>query len=106
THTLPEPFLTFATQNPIEQEGTYPLPLAQLDRFMFKVKVSYPPPEDEVRVLATHHATSGLSSPEKMLVEKVMRPEDILAGRQLIRETFVREEVVGYVQKLLHATRT
>jgi MoxR-like ATPase len=106
THALPEPFLTFATQNPIEQEGTYPLPLAQLDRFMFKVNVSYPPAEDEVRVLATHHATSGLSSPEKMLVDRVMAPEDILAGRQLIRETFVRDEVVQYVQRLLQATRT
>lgn len=106
THPLPEPFLTFATQNPIEQEGTYPLPLAQLDRFMFKVNVSYPPPEDEVRVLATHHATSGLSSPEKMLVDRVMTPEGILEGRQLIRETFVRDEVVQYVQHLLQATRT
>ncbi len=106
THPLPEPFLTFATQNPIEQEGTYPLPLAQLDRFMFNIKVAYPPPEDEVRVLATHHATSGLSSPEKMLVDRVMTPEGILEGRQLIRETFVRDEVVQYVQHLLQATRT
>lgn len=105
THALPEPFVTFATQNPIEQEGTYPLPLAQLDRFMFKVMVSYPRAEDEVRVLTAHHATSGLSSPERMLVEKVMRPEDILAARGIIRETFVREEVVSYVQRLLQATR-
>jgi MoxR-like ATPase len=105
THPLPEPFITFATQNPIEQEGTYPLPLAQLDRFMFKVLVSYPQPEDEVRVLTAHHATSGLSSPERMLVEKVMKPEDILETRQVIRETFVREEVVAYVQRLLQSTR-
>ncbi len=105
THELPEPFVTFATQNPIEQEGTYPLPLAQLDRFMFKVMVEYPPAEDEVRVLSEHHATSGLSSPEKMLVEQVMSPDDIIAARQLIRETFVREEVVDYVQRLLQATR-
>ncbi|MCA8985351.1 MAG: MoxR family ATPase [Planctomycetaceae bacterium] len=105
THALPEPFVTFATQNPIEQEGTYPLPLAQLDRFMFKVLVSYPRAEDEVRVLTAHHATSGLSSPERMLVEKVMRPEEILAARGIIRETFVREEVVSYVQRLLQATR-
>lgn len=105
THALPEPFVTFATQNPIEQEGTYPLPLAQLDRFMFKVLVSYPRAEDEVRVLTAHHATSGLSSPERMLVEKVMRPEEILAARGIIRETFVREEVVSYVQRLLQAAR-
>ncbi len=105
THSLPAPFLTFATQNPIEQEGTYPLPLAQLDRFMFKLMVSYPSAEDEVRVFAAHHATSGLSSPERMLVQKVMGPEDILETRQLIRETFVRDEVLAYVQRLLQATR-
>lgn len=105
TYPLPEPFITFATQNPIEQEGTYPLPLAQLDRFMFKLVVDYPPPEEEVRVLAAHHATSGLSSPEKQIVNKVMEPETLLASRQLIRETFVREEVLGYVQRLLQATR-
>jgi MoxR-like ATPase len=105
TYPLPEPFITFATQNPIEQEGTYPLPLAQLDRFMFKLAVGYPPPEEEVRVLATHHATSGLSSPEKQILSKVMEPETLLASRQLIRETFVRDEVLGYVQRLLQATR-
>ncbi len=105
THKLPEPFVVFATQNPIEQEGTYPLPLAQLDRFMFKLKVGYPSAEAERRVLAAHHATSGLSSPERMMVEKVMGAEEILSARQVIRETFVRDEVIGYVQRLLHATR-
>ena len=105
THKLPEPFVIFATQNPIEQEGTYPLPLAQLDRFMFKVLVSYPKPEEERRVLAAHHGTAGFSSPERMQVETVMGPHDILAARQLIRETHVREEVIGYVQRLLQATR-
>ncbi|MFO1045155.1 MAG: MoxR family ATPase [Planctomycetaceae bacterium] len=105
TYPLPEPFIVFATQNPIDQEGTYPLPLAQLDRFMFKLQVTYPSAEAERRVLATHHATSGFSSPERMLVERVMGADEIVAARQLIRETFVREEVVGYVQRLLHATR-
>ena len=105
TYQLPEPFVVFATQNPIEQEGTYPLPLAQLDRFMFKLKVGYPAPEAERRVLAAHHATSGLSSPEKMMVQRVMGGDEILAARQQIRETFVRDEVIGYVQRLLQATR-
>lgn len=105
THRLPEPFITFATQNPIEQEGTYPLPLAQLDRFMFKVMVTYPKPEDEVRVLGAHHATSGLASPEKQVIQTVMTPEDLIESRQVIRETFVRDEVLGYVQRLLQATR-
>jgi MoxR-like ATPase len=104
-HVLPEPFITFATQNPIEQEGTYPLPLAQLDRFMFKVLVSYPAAEEEQRVLRAHHATGGLSDPSRMGVQPVVSPADILQARQTIRDTHVREEVIGYVQRLMHATR-
>jgi MoxR-like ATPase len=105
SYTLPEPFVVFATQNPIEQEGTYPLPLAQLDRFMFKVRVNYPQPADERRVLHEHHATGGLSSPERLLVHKVMTPQAILETRDLIRQTHVRDEVVDYVQRLVQATR-
>jgi MoxR-like ATPase len=104
-HKLPEPFITFATQNPIEQEGTYPLPLAQLDRFMFKVLVTYPSAEEEQRILREHHATGGLSDPHRMGVSTVVSPADILAARQTIRDTLVREEVIGYIQRLLHATR-
>ena len=106
THHLPEPFIMFATQNPIEQEGTYPLPLAQLDRFMFKVLVSFPSASEEERILREHHATGGLSDPRKMGVQAVVTPADIVAARQTIRETHVRPEVIGYVQKLLGATRT
>ena len=105
THSLPAPFMVFATQNPIEQEGTYPLPLAQLDRFMFKVHVSYPPPEDEIRVLTEHHATAGLAAEAQSGVQTVMTSDDVLAARSEIRETFVRDEVVRYVQRLLQATR-
>lgn len=105
THHLPEPFVMFATQNPIEQEGTYPLPLAQLDRFMFKVLVTYPTPEEEQRILRQHHGTGGLSNPHLMGVQPVVSPADIIAARQTIRETHVRDEVVAYVQKLLAATR-
>jgi MoxR-like ATPase len=105
SYVLPEPFVVFATQNPIEQEGTYPLPLAQLDRFMFKVRVGYPAAEDERRVLHEHHATAGLSSPERLNVRKVMSPADIVNARATIRETHVRDEVVDYVQRLMQATR-
>ena len=105
SHTLPEPFVVFATQNPIEQEGTYPLPLAQLDRFMFKVRLTYPAPTDERRIFREHHATSGLSSPERMLVHKVMSPAAIIQTRDLIRGTHIRDEVVDYVQRLVQATR-
>ena len=104
-HVLPEPFIAFATQNPIEQEGTYPLPLAQLDRFMFKVLVSYPAADEEQRVLREHHATGGLSDPLRMGVQSVVSSADILEARQTIRDTHVREEVIGYVQRLMHATR-
>ena len=105
THMLPEPFVMFATQNPIEQEGTYPLPLAQLDRFMFKVIVGYPSSDEEQRILREHHATGGLSDPRKMGVNPVVSPEDILQARRTIRDTHIRDEVVIYVQKLLGATR-
>jgi MoxR-like ATPase len=106
TYQLPDPFIVFATQNPIEQEGTYPLPLAQLDRFMFKLMVEYPQAEDECRVLRDHHATGGLSDPVKMGVKPAVNAEDVVAARKLIRETHVRDEVVAYVQRLLAATRT
>jgi MoxR-like ATPase len=105
TRPLPQPFVTFATQNPIEQEGTYPLPLAQLDRFMFKVRMTYPEPAAEIRVLTEHHATSGLASPEQASIRKVMTAEDVLSARSTIRETIVRDEVIAYVQRLLQATR-
>jgi len=106
THRLPEPFITFATQNPIEQEGTYPLPLAQLDRFMFKVLVSYPESEAEEQVLREHHATGGLSNPVEMNVKAVVEPHDIIEARTEIRNTHIRDEVIVYVRRLLHATRT
>lgn len=104
-HPLPEPFLTFATQNPIEQEGTYPLPLAQLDRFMFKVVVDYPAAPAELQILKEHHGTAGLAAPERARIRPVTTAADILAARQTIRETFVRDEVLGYVQQLVRATR-
>jgi len=105
TRPLPQPFITFATENPIEQEGTYPLPLAQLDRFMFKVLVSYPADNDEERVLREHHATGGRSNPADMGVTPVVQVQDILDARDSIRQTFIREEVIGYVRRLLQATR-
>ena len=105
THSLPDPFILFATQNPIEQEGTYPLPLAQLDRFMFKVMVTYPNQEAEQRVLREHHASGGQSNPVAMQVRPVVTTKDIIEARQTIRDTHVRDEVIRYVSDLLRATR-
>jgi MoxR-like ATPase len=102
---LPSPFVTFATENPIEQEGTYPLPLAQLDRFMFKIMVGYPDSESEERVLREHHATGATTGPQAFGVPALVEADDIHQARDTIRQTHVREEVIGYVRRLIEATR-
>jgi MoxR-like ATPase len=104
-HPLPEPFVVFATQNPVEHEGTYPLPVAQLDRFMFKIIVDYPPAEAEERIYARHHATHDRDYLAPFQVAKTADPEAITEARQVIRDTYVREEVVRYVRMLVAATR-
>src|SRR5215207_9276123 len=99
THDLPLPFLVFATQNPIEQEGTYPLPEAQLDRFMFLVDVGYPSAEEEVDIVKS---TTGSSQPR---LERVLSPERILALQELVRRVPVPEHVVRFAVELARATR-
>lgn len=105
THAVPNPFVVFATQNPVEQEGTYPLPIAQLDRFMFKLVVGYPNPRDEERILREHHATGAGTSPAAHGVTPVADGATILQARETIRSTFVRDEVIQYVRRLVQATR-
>jgi MoxR-like ATPase len=97
---LEEPFLVLATQNPIEQEGTYPLPEAQIDRFMLKVKVGYPSKEEERKIV--DRMASGQPEPQ---VRPVATPEDIRAARQSVDQVFVDEKVSSYVVDLVHATR-
>ena len=92
TFRLPEPFLVMATQNPIEQEGTYPLPEAQLDRFMLKVKVGYPTRDEEIKVI--DRMASGGSEPR---ASKVMTPDTILAARDVVGQVFVDDKVKRYV---------
>ncbi|RPH71352.1 MAG: MoxR family ATPase [Myxococcaceae bacterium] len=99
TYPLDLPFLVFATQNPIEQEGTYPLPEAQLDRFMFLVDVGYPSAEEEVQIVKS--TTSG-SSPR---LTKVLSPEQIIALQELVRRVPVPEHVVRYAVELVRQTR-
>jgi len=99
TYTLPEPFFTIATQNPIEQEGTYPLPEAQLDRFMFNIKVNYPTLEEEERILAS--TTRG----EKPEVRKVLSGRAILNLQKLVGSVAVSEYIIKYVSRLVRATR-
>jgi MoxR-like ATPase len=100
TFHLQEPFLVLATQNPIEQEGTYPLPEAQVDRFMLKVRVGYPSPEEERRIL--DRMASGQRVPE---IQPVATAEDILAARRAVDQLFVDEKARNYIVDLVQATR-
>jgi len=100
TFKLSEPFLVLATQNPIEQEGTYPLPEAQLDRFMLKIKVGYPSKDDEVKILDRYAGTGGEPS-----ATKVMTCDEILAARDVVRQVFVDDKVKRYAVELVAATR-
>ncbi len=100
TFKLNEPFLVLATQNPIEQEGTYPLPEAQLDRFMLKVKVGYPTKDEEFRII-DRMAGSGAEP----TASKVMGTDEILAARDVVRQVFVDDKVKRYAVDLVATTR-
>ena len=99
TYPLPNPFFTIATQNPIEQEGTYPLPEAQLDRFMFNIKVDYPTAEEEERILA---ATTRNEKPE---LRKVLSARAIVNLQKLVGSVAVSEYTIKYVSRLVRSTR-
>ena len=99
TFPLPPPFLVFATQNPIEQEGTYPLPEAQLDRFMFLIEVGYPSEADEVEIV--RQTTGGSMA----TLEAVLSADEVLAFQDLVRRVPVPDHVVAYAVKLARATR-
>lgn len=100
TFSLEQPFLVMATQNPIEQEGTYPLPEAQVDRFMFKVKVGYGTERDEIEMLK-RASTGGLMTP----LTSVLSRADIIEGRQLVAKIRVSEKVHQYIVSLVFASR-
>lgn len=100
TFPLEEPFLVLATQNPIEQEGTYPLPEAQVDRFMLKIKVSYPSRAEELEIMRRNAKTG-----ERAEVKPVVRPEQILSARKVINELYVDERVEQYMVDLVMASR-
>jgi len=99
TYKLPEPFLVLATQNPIEQEGTYPLPEAQVDRFMLKMRINYPNREEERAIMER----MSLGTPEA--TRKVITPEKIMRARKLVDEIYVDEKIKNYVLDLIFATR-
>ena len=100
TFPLPEPFLVLATQNPIEQEGTYPLPEAQVDRFMLKVKIDYPTKEEEQQIIRMNLDGSVVAP-----VEAVIDPADILKARDTVRKVYMDERVEKYILDIVFATR-
>jgi MoxR-like ATPase len=99
TYKLEEPFLVMATQNPIEQEGTYPLPEAQVDRFMLKVVISYPQKEEERQIL--HQSMMGGFKKQ----QPILKPADILKARDIVREVYMDEKIENYITDIIFATR-
>jgi MoxR-like ATPase len=99
TYPLPEPFVVMATQNPIEQEGTYPLPEAQIDRFMLMVNVGYPTREEERKIM------DRMTQPEPAKATTVVTPAELLDARNVIRQVYVDEKVKEYIVDVVFATR-
>ena len=100
THKLEEPFLVLATQNPIEQEGTYPLPEAQIDRFMLKVLIGYPDKEEEMEIIRRMASTNGVPK-----ANPVVSPEQILRARKVLDDIYVDEKIHRYIVDVVFATR-
>lgn len=100
TYPLPDPFLVLATQNPIDQEGTYPLPEAQVDRFMLKVKIDYPTQKEERRIL-----DAMATSAPNVTINSIIRPKEIARSRELIDTIYVDEKVRDYIVELVFTTR-
>jgi MoxR-like ATPase len=100
TFKLPNPFLVLATQNPVEQEGTYPLPEAQVDRFMLKVVITYPTKEDEKKIIASNISAAGMATPNVIL-----KPEDIVKARGVARDVYMDEKIERYIVDIVFATR-
>ena len=99
TFKLPEPFVVMATQNPIEQEGTYPLPEAQIDRFMLKLKVGYPTREEELAIM------ERMTSETEAKAEKVVTPEEILQARSVVNQVYLDDKIKQYIVDIIFATR-
>jgi len=100
TFALPKPFLVLATQNPVEQEGTYPLPEAQVDRFMLKVVLDYPKMEEEKLIIRQNISQTEIPTPQKIL-----STDDILRARQVVREVYMDEKIEQYIVDIVFATR-
>ena len=100
TYKLPEPFLVLATQNPLEQEGTYPLPEAQVDRFMLKARITYPKKQEERDIMRLNLLGSGFPKPNR-----VIEPEDIVKARAVVSDVYMDEKIEKYIVDIIFATR-
>ena len=106
TYRLEEPFLVMATQNPIEQEGTYPLPEAQVDRFMLKVVISYPKKDEERAILHQQVNESGKWKEEsEKVANAILKPADIMKAREVVKEVYMDEKIENYITDIIFATR-
>ena len=103
TYKMGEPFMVLATQNPIEQEGTYALPEAQLDRFLFKIKVDYPSVEEEVVILQNHHERKGEKPQDR--IKAVLTPKKLLEYKKNIHEVVVEQKILDYIANIINRTR-
>ncbi|MCB0637475.1 MAG: MoxR family ATPase, partial [Lewinella sp.] len=102
THPMGYPFFVMATQNPVEQEGTYKLPEAQLDRFLLKINITYPSLEEEQQIL---HRFRNDFKRQQAQVNKVLTAQDIKACRELVEQVYIREELLNYIAAIVHETR-
>jgi MoxR-like ATPase len=105
THPLPRVFTVFATQNPIEQEGTYPLPEAQLDRFMMKVLVGYPAEAEELDILRIHQQGTRVEDLDRFGLQQIGGEAELIAAQDEIRRRTIRDELLGYLAKVVRSTR-
>lgn len=103
TYQMDTPFMVLATQNPIDQEGTYALPEAQLDRFIFKIKVDYPSIEEEIRIILTHHERKGENPQES--ISDVLTPKQLADFKSKIQEVVVEEKIIKYIADIITKTR-
>ncbi|MEK6495064.1 MoxR family ATPase [Myroides odoratimimus] len=103
SYKMEEPFLVIATQNPIEQEGTYRLPEAQLDRFLFKINIDYPSLEEEIAIVQREHEL--LDKKKTTMINKVVTPNEIISFQKLIKEIIVEEKIIEYIAKIVADTR-
>jgi MoxR-like ATPase len=105
TYSLGDDFLVAATQNPIEQQGTYPLPEAQLDRFLFKIAIDYPSAEEELEIVRRHGSVGGMPRPESFGIERVFTKENLKEARSASARVLLSEPVARYIVDLMRETR-